>query len=65
MSRKNSTHATGSRRFSVALSLCGLCVFCFWVASGHKGQFAIQTGLAAQGPELDYSTFKHTSQRHA
>ena len=137
MSRKNSTHATLPRRFSVALSLCGLCVLCVSVVNLGKAEFASETGAhrdvaghhphgslapserhiyrddisirrssagaayftttseqaghdisllrssqsilafkfyeyfvptgltAGQGPELDYSTFKHTSQRHA
>ena len=65
MSRNNSTHATVSRRFSVALSLCGLCVLWIWVVSTGKAEFGIEAAPDPQGPELDYSTFKHTSQRHA
>ena len=65
MSRKNSTPATVWRRFSVVLSLCGLWVLCIWVVSAGKAEFGIETAPDPQGPELDYSTFKHTSQRHA
>src|SRR5437667_2230589 len=74
MNGRKSTNPTISRLFSVALSLCGLCVLCVSVVSAGKEnilacesyKYLVPTGLAVgQGPELDYSTFKHTSQRHA
>ena len=59
MNGRKSTHPTMPRLFSVALSLCVLGVLCVSVVSAGKA------GMPAQGPELDYSTFKHTSQSHA
>ena len=35
------------------------------VLSFESYKYFVPTGLELQGPELDYSTFKHTSQRHA
>ena len=59
-------------------SLCGLCLLCVSVVSAAYVMFTIETNKtqrlhrelamfvrAPQGPELDYSNFKHTSQRHA
>ena len=54
------------------LSLCILCVLCASVVSGSRLLFTTETrrtqsthrdlfAISPQGPELDYSSFKHTS----
>jgi Cytochrome c7 and related cytochrome c len=72
---KNSAVRKRNRRWFV-ISLCVLSVLCVSVVKGglttlntdrtrtlslHRDLFA----ASLQGPELDYSNFKHTSQRHA
>ena len=67
-------------RFTVVwlTSLCCLCVLCVSVVSAARVMFTTETqrtqslhrelpmlARPPQGPELDYSNFKHTSQRHA
>jgi len=54
------------------LSLSVLCVLCVSVASATLKRSTTETQATSrlllftpQGPDLDYSTFKHTSQRHA
>ena len=58
------------------LPLCILCVLWASVVSGAGGLFTTETqrtqnirrdsfAASLQGPQLDYSNFKHTSQRHA
>jgi cytochrome c553 len=58
------------------ISLCVLCVLCVSVVSAARVMFTTETQrtqklhrdfllFAPQGPELDYSNFKHSSQRHA
>jgi len=58
------------------LSLCILCVLCVSVVSVARVLFATEAqrthrmhrelfATSPQGPQLDYSSFKHTSQRHA
>ena len=58
------------------LSLCILCFLCVSVVSVARILFTTETqttprvhrdlfATSPQGPQLDYSTFKHTSQRHA
>ena len=68
-----------ARRSTIAwvLSLCGLCVLCVSVVSKSHDALSTETETAQsfqreflllaapQGPELDYSTFKHNSQKHA
>src|SRR4030081_1191086 len=69
-----------ARRSTVVwvVSLCSLSVFCSYVVSKSYDALTTETQttqslhrdyimLAAlpQSPELDYSTFKHTSQKHA
>jgi c(7)-type cytochrome triheme protein len=64
------------RRSALAwvVSLCGLCVLCVSVvAKFHElttetpntQRFHRELLMFAQSPELDYSTFKHNSQKHA
>jgi hypothetical protein len=65
----------GGRAGMLVLSLCGLCVLCVSVVSKSHNAFTTETQrtqslhreflLFAQTPELDYSTFKHNSQKHA
>lgn len=58
------------------LSLCILCVLCASVVIGARVLFTTEAertqqahsdvfAASPQGPQLDYSSFKHTSQRHA
>lgn len=60
----------------VFLSLCALCVLCVSMVSARRMWFPTEAKSASrvhrelfaaspQGPELDYSNFKHNSQRHA
>ena len=67
------------RRSTIAWVLClsGLCVLCVSVVSKSHDGLSTETETAQsfqreflllaapQGPELDYSTFKHNSQKHA
>ena len=69
-----------SNRFQVLglISLCSLCVLCVSVVDITRAALTTETqstprlhtelsmiAASVQGPELDYSNFKHTSQRHA
>lgn len=57
----------------LVLSLCCLCVLCVSVVEATRASLTTETqrqhreffALTPQGPSLDYSNFKHTSQRHA
>jgi c(7)-type cytochrome triheme protein len=60
--------------WAVSISLCLLCVLCVSVVTAAFGMFTTETqrshreaanAFYVQGPELDYSKFLHTSQRHA
>lgn len=59
-------------RLRIALSLCSLWVLCVFVvnaesvrSSGNISESWPNKYFGVQEPNLDYSTFKHTSQRHA
>jgi hypothetical protein len=69
-----------SNRFQVVglISLCSLCVLCVSVVDITRAALTTETrstqrldtelpivAASVQGPELDYSNFRHTSQRHA
>jgi c(7)-type cytochrome triheme protein len=65
-----------SRGHWLAVSLCILCVLCVSVVSVARVLFTTEAqrtqrvhgdlfATSPQGPQLDYSNFKHTSQRHA
>ena len=66
--------ATQKRRRWLAVSLCLLCVLCVSIVKITSAALTTETQrtslhrdflAALQGPELDYSNFKHSSQRHA
>lgn len=68
--------ARNSRRCWLVLSLCCLCVLCVSVVEITRAALITETqrtlslhrelfAIMPQGPSLDYSNFKHTSQRHA
>ena len=63
---------------ALVISLCSLCVFCVSVVSKSHNGFTTETqrtqslhreflmlAFLPQDPNLDYSTFKHNSQKHA
>jgi Cytochrome c7 and related cytochrome c len=65
--------AKGSR-LAWLISLCGLCVLCVSVVAKLHGRTTETQStqrlhrellMLAQSPDLDYSTFKHNSQKHA
>lgn len=65
------------RAVTLVLSLCGLCVFCVSAVTGSHEALTTETQRTQslhkeflmlamlQGQDLDYSTFKHNSQKHA
>lgn len=66
----------GLRSSGWLLSLCILCVLCVSVVSARRALFTTEArssqrlhrelfAASLQGPDLDYSNFKHASQRHA
>jgi c(7)-type cytochrome triheme protein len=68
--------ARNSRSRWLVMSLCCLCVLCVSVVEVSRASFTAEKqrigtstrelfALMPQGPSLDYSNFKHTSQRHA